>query len=57
MEVVHAQEMDENRRERILTNLSTLLAGIPLETLDAKSRDAFSSKFNSFKSFINELNA
>ena len=57
MEVVHAQEIDDNRRERILTNLSTLLAGIPLETLDAKSRDAFSSKFNSFKSFINELNA
>jgi hypothetical protein len=57
MDVVNAQEKDENRRERILSNLSTLLAGSPLESLEPKSRDSFSSKFNTFKSFINELNA
>ena len=42
MDVVNAQEKDENRRERILSNLSTLLAGSPLESLEPKSRDSFS---------------
>jgi len=56
MFVVNQHEKDEKRRLRIVAELSNLLRDCPLHSLEPKSRDAFSTKFNAFKSFIYELN-
>ena len=57
MEVVNSNEKSEERRQRILTELSNLITGAPLASLDSKSRDAFQPKFTSFKSFVQEFNS
>lgn len=56
MDIVNQHEKDEKRKLRIVTELSTLLTGCPVHSLESKSRDTFSTKFNVFKSFIYELN-
>ena len=55
MEVVNMNEVDQERRERFFKAASELLEGCPLASLDQKSRDAFSPKFNDFKTFVFEF--
>lgn len=56
-ELVSQSEPDEQRKIKILTHLSTLITESPLHSLDSKSRDAFGTKFNTFKTFLYEINA
>jgi len=46
MQVIEENEKGEVRKQRILTELGNLLANAPLNSIDAKSRDAFNVKFN-----------
>jgi len=56
VDIVNENEKSEERKQRILTELSTMITGTPLIALDSKSRDIFSTKFNAFKGFLYEFN-
>jgi hypothetical protein len=57
MEIVNENEKNEERKQRMLTELGTMITGAPLSSLDSKSREMFSTRFNAFKGFLYEFNS
>ncbi len=53
---MNTNEKDAKRRLRMVTSLRILVEGREVQSLDSKSRDSFSSKFNAIKVLITELN-
>ena len=45
-------EKDDRRRQRVMEEIGQMLQGLSLQSLDSKSRDAFTQKFTNFKSFL-----
>jgi hypothetical protein len=52
IQLVEANEKDAERRAKILEEISSMLQGLNLQSLDTKSRELFASKFTNFKSFL-----
>jgi hypothetical protein len=55
-EMIINEEKSEDRKQKILSEIEKLFSGLT-QSLEAKSREQFNSKFTSFKTFLFELNS
>lgn len=55
-ELIMNEEKNEERKQKMLSEVQKLFEGMTT-SLDARAREALTTKFNAFKAFVFELNA
>lgn len=55
-DVIAKHEGSEERLKKLSTELECLFKGLNLGSLESKSREHFSTNFNTFKNFLNDFN-
>ena len=53
--LLNTHEREERRKSQILEQFTTMMSTISFKTIDQKSKDAFSRRFNSLKTFVTQL--